>query len=501
MDADAIVVIPIAWRATVRSIGLLRECDGSRSNILCDGDAGGLIEFSVPIQGELLPYRTPPSSYPQGFPTPLANGKRGNFHAYNPSLLVEPDGSTITIVMRWSNYNFCTKKANFDDNVKEAKGSLMSFVIRGRLNSTSWQYKEGKLSVWKSVAEKYAIRDGDIVSGIEDPRLIRYNEDMLLWAAVWEDRKDLKDGMQWQNLLRLRGRGANAAVAASGRLEVDESYVTPLLAPWLAQFGKPHKERYREKNWNPFVWKGDLYVEYSLEPRLVLKIDPVTYVGTPVLPLTSSAAARAWVHRLGPVSGGTPAVELPEHGVFLALGHAKLFKKKGRRTGNSHMMYKHFWYAFANMPPFALLGASLPFTLPTQLDETPSIQFATGLIYRQNTHELIVSYGELDCHATIARFPLTPTLEATLSRRREATPTPLLTALVVVAEEADDASGEELQGPFSSNGRVDTLRRLLPLLTHLSNVSAIDDESASTRAVYGRESAPMRSASRITQHA
>ena len=109
----------------------------------------------------------------RGFATPLANGKRGNFHAYNPSLLVEPDGSTITIVMRWSNYNFCTKKANFDDNVKEAKGSLMSFVIRGRLNSTSWQYKEGKLSVWKSVAEKYAIRDGDIVSGIEDPRYRR----------------------------------------------------------------------------------------------------------------------------------------------------------------------------------------------------------------------------------------------------------------------------------------------------------------------------------------
>ena len=121
----------------------------------------------------------------------------------------------------------------------------------------------------------------------------------------------------------------------------------------------------------------------------MLKIDPVTYVGTPVLPLTSSAAARAWVHRLGPVSGGTPAVELPSTASSLHWV-TKLFKKKGRRTGNSHMMYKHFWYAFANMPPFALLGASLPFTLPTQLDETPSIQFATGLIYRQNTHELSV---------------------------------------------------------------------------------------------------------------
>ena len=51
--------------------------------------------------------------------------------------------------------------------MKEAKGSLMSFVIRGRLNSTSWQYKEGKLSVWKSVAEKY-MRS---VMGISSPAL------------------------------------------------------------------------------------------------------------------------------------------------------------------------------------------------------------------------------------------------------------------------------------------------------------------------------------------
>ena len=38
--------------------------------------------------------------------------------------------------------------------------------------------------------------------------------------------------------------------------------------------------------------------------------------------------------------------------------------KKGRATATSKMVYKHFWYAFEAHPPFAVLGASLPFTLP-----------------------------------------------------------------------------------------------------------------------------------------
>ena len=101
--------------------------------------------------------------------------------------------------------------------------------------------------------------------------------------------------------------------------------------------------------------------------------------------MTSSPAVRAWVDKLGPVSGGTPAVELRTYGLFLALGHVKLFKKKGGKTATSTMMYKHFWYVFETRPPFAVLGASLPFTLPSQLGEAPSIQFATGLLHRSAT--------------------------------------------------------------------------------------------------------------------
>ena len=63
-----------------------------------------------------------------------------------------------------------------------------------------------------------------------------------------------------------------------------------------------------------------------------------------------------------------------------------------------------------------------------QLESVPSIQFATGLLYRPHAHELLVSYGELDCYATLARFPLTATLEATLGRRQDDVPTTLVTS-------------------------------------------------------------------------
>jgi hypothetical protein len=108
------------------------------------------------------------------------------------------------------------------------------------------------------------------------------------------------------------------------------------------------------------------------------------------------------------VSGGTPAVELRDLNVFLALAHVKLFKKKGARTASSKMMYKHFWYAFEAHPPFAILSVSTPFTLPSQLPETPSIQFATGLLYRPAERDLLVAYGEIDCHSSMIRTSALP---------------------------------------------------------------------------------------------
>ena len=505
------ITLPPSWRGAVRSIVINRGC--TASNLLCDGPAtaepidggssgssGGssgdsssaaaalgtaATEFRVASGGEILPYRTPLLS-PHGFSPRLSGGARGTFQAYNPSLLVEPDGATATLVARYSNYNFCSRKRRFDDNVREAKGALMSFVVRATLNTSTWQLtrptslsaapRDGamggpadggdRLDVWEAVDALYPADESQTVWGAEDPRVLRLtNGETVVMVAVWE-----RGGIQWQHMARLGahdvGAAATAPIVATGisnsvesseasdsgggvgaslsatdatvaapprprslRMTVDPRFERPL-AEWIHQFATPAAERLREKNWVPFEWRGHLYVEYSLEPRLVLSVNPSTAVGTPLLPVTSAPAVAAWVKRLGPVSGGTPAVELPGHGVYLALAHVKLFKKKGSRTATSSMMYKHFWYAFEARPPFAVLGASLPFTLPSQMDgAVPSIQFATGLLYRPHTHELIVSYGEMDCYATLARFPLGAVLDATLGRRKAAAPPTLLSPL------------------------------------------------------------------------
>ena len=448
-----------------------RPCADGNSNEMCHQSDDASAAPSTDSKGELLPYRTPMTP-PLGFPSQLAKGAHGSFHAYNPSLLVTPDGR-LELITRWSNYNFCTRRARFEDNVAAANGALMSFVVRGVLNTSSWQLEPPGLRVWEGVTRRYPLDERRTLSGAEDPRAVRHAGQVWLWVAVWEP-STLRDGIQWQHVLRLAEGTTSEDEAIEARASVSETFV-PLLAPWVRQFALPRGRRVREKNWAPFVWRGDMYVEYSLEPRLVLQMAGGD--GTPVLPMTSSAATSAWVRKLGPVSGGTPAIELHGSGVFLALGHVKLFRKKGARTGTSSMCYKHFWYAFEARPPFGVLGTSLPFTLPSQLPETPSIQFATGLVLMPATKELIVSYGEQDCHATLGRFSLSAVLAATLGRRRDAPPSPLLTSMLILDGAAGGGEAGGVPDGGSHDASLERLRQLLPMISALANASALDGES------------------------
>ena len=78
-------------------------------------------EFGIPERGVVLPFRSP-AAPPHGFPTHLARGAHGDFFAYNPSLYVDEDGAVV-LVARWSNYNFCTPKKNFEVRADEADPS------------------------------------------------------------------------------------------------------------------------------------------------------------------------------------------------------------------------------------------------------------------------------------------------------------------------------------------------------------------------------------------
>ena len=199
----------------------------------------------------------------------------------------------------------------------------------GVLNTTTWQLGQGGFEVWSEVNERFPVEQVDTVSGPEDPRALRLADETYLFVAAWESTK-----VQWQHMARgvpvnkrtaqrddgdgdrnqfnmsdgggrgawggnddsndggsdEGGKGRNGFV--SRRLEVDSRF-SDHLQLWLPQFQQLREQRSREKNWSPFEWRGAIYLEYSLEPRLVLLLNVETSVATPLLPLSTSRSMCA----------------------------------------------------------------------------------------------------------------------------------------------------------------------------------------------------------------
>lgn len=156
---------------------------------------------------------------------------------------------------RYSNYNFCNRKRGFDANVKEAHGALMSFVVRGELNQSSWELAVdeaaaiapgfsavgavttageaaaggGGLRLWREVNAAFPVSLDDMVSGPEDPRVLRLDDGAtLVLVAAWEATK-----VQWQHALEISeaevpegggGGGGGGGAPVATRLEVDLRY-------------------------------------------------------------------------------------------------------------------------------------------------------------------------------------------------------------------------------------------------------------------------------------
>ena len=126
----------------------------------------------------------------------------------------------------------------------------MSFVVRGELNQSSWELAVdeaaaiapgfsaagavtaageaaaggGGLRLWREVNAAFPVSLDDMVSGPEDPRVLRLDDGAtLVLVAAWEATK-----VQWQHAIEIseaevpEGGGGGAPVAT--RLEVDLRY-------------------------------------------------------------------------------------------------------------------------------------------------------------------------------------------------------------------------------------------------------------------------------------
>lgn len=142
----------------------------------------------------------------------------------------------------------------------------------------------------------------------------------------------------------------------------------------------------RQKNWSPFEYDGHLLCEYSLEPHIILEIDPNTGItrefcrsGKEGIDIILGTSLRG---------GGAP-IYIPEKDIYLGIGHTRISNELG---------YVHFFYAFEAKKPFNIISISKTF----KLDKREWVQFAACISHNDN--QIYISYGVDDCSNRISIY-------------------------------------------------------------------------------------------------
>jgi hypothetical protein len=263
--------------------------------------------------------------------------------------------------------------------------------------------------------------------GAEDPRVVFMNQTRYV-VFTGADCQFKEGAAQAADMLQLSAE--DVALETKRTLVWDKQLLNERLTVWLLRGdGKPRsltapKQQQVEKNWIPFVSMDRLFVSYLLSPaHQVLSLNVETGA-TEEFGTFSNAVleAKATIDGWTPsVRGGTTYVQVGEY--YIAMCHARypyadVTDQRKRSLGLTG--YMHFWYAIPQTPPFDIVAASKAFKLPVSIskeelqphiaESAVDIQFASGLVRDEN--HLVVSYGQADCGAGIARYKISRVLAA-----------------------------------------------------------------------------------------
>lgn len=157
-----------------------------------------------------------------------------------------------------------------------------------------------------------------------------------------------------------------------------------------------------EKNWSPFVYEGELYFEYALNPRKILKLNGLKFIESrEKLPWP-----RCWGKKL---RGSTPPLRLGD--IYLAFFHSS-FKEKAKRW------YVMGAYTFEAKPPFRITKISSHPILFEGIYDSPHnpIQKDLYCIYPAGAvvekDKLYLSCGENDSSIKIVTFDFNKLLQS-----------------------------------------------------------------------------------------
>ena len=394
-----------------------------------------------------------------------------NFSVFNAGLL--PTDDRLLLFFRVSNMHFCAgepPRTSWLDSIR-LETHIRSYLAVAEVDAFSFELRAAgsvlhdAVSLFRTEGEACSYHFGaeaglrGTFSGLEDPRPFwspssgAVPRSPWLLASAWSD----DCARLRMHLIKLPPLGSS---------HDDESPWTrasqlPLLVDawpanteaWLkSPMAHPESEPI-QKNWLPFVHKGELLIEYRLEPHVVLHVDSTSGRCVPLscepsaaqLTAVGPSSHRAQLACLirpgiafpsfeplwnveaeyGRVSGGAPPIHLPAYNVYLGLAHVKESRSMPHHIGTDRMVYHHFFYAFDDAPPFSIIAKGSLRWLPeppqqaaeeakaaasNRSNAAPTVQFASGMVLNSAGDELTISYSVLDCGVRLTRVPLAEVL-------------------------------------------------------------------------------------------
>lgn len=301
-------------------------------------------------------------------PDPIVTDSNEKFHIFNPSIVLDKRND-ILIIARMSAINpgtcSSTTFLNYQNDYK-ANMYLNKFgKNKEKISSIIyWNYNNPKNY---KIIHNYDLNESinkiqlSEAIGLEDPRLFKFNNNIWVYAHY----RGYKNNKFTHNPVIFKLNEPNRLI-----------------------FLKYDKMTSYEKNWMPFEYNNELYFEYSIYPRLILKCNHITGFCSEVY----NTKGNSWF-LYKPIGGGAPPQLIPDKNIFLGIAHT-------RPTGI--LERKSFFYTFSAFPPFNLLGTSNEFYIEDKYNA--NIEFASGLLVKDN--EVIVSCGIQDCYSRLIHYNL-----------------------------------------------------------------------------------------------